>query len=126
MSLTVAQIAKQAFDGVAAALGGVIKSATIKRAKTTDYDVETGDVTKSDVNQTCRMVFGGAGAGDKYFPELVIADTDEVAFIEGAGANPPKENDTLYLTDGASWLVTKPPRDIVQGGGLWVAIVRRV
>lgn len=121
--LTVAAIAKKAFDGVAAKVGGVIFACTIERTKTTGYDAGTGRPGIIADSEPCRLVFARADAGGKYFPDLTIAPPDDLCFIEGAIALPPKQNDKLTLPSGSQVQIIQC-RDILQAAGLWAAVVR--
>lgn len=121
--ITVADIAKKAFDGVAAKVGGVIHACTLRRDRSTGYNVSTGAPNVITDSEACRMVFSRADAGQKYFPELVISAPDDVAFIAGAQALAPKSNDTLTLASGAQFRIVQS-RDILQAAGLWAAVVR--
>lgn len=123
MTLTVADIAKKAFDGAAAKISGVIKNAQLKRAKPTGYDLDSGEVQNANLATPCRVLFARADAAAKYFPDLTITPPDELVYIEGAQGLPPVANDVLAITGGANWLLSCPPRDIAQGGGLWVCKV---
>lgn len=125
MALTVADIAKQAFDGVAAELSGVIKTGTLKRAVTTSYDVATGLVGSSPMQARCRVVFGSSDAGSKFFPGQTIAAPDQLGYVEGAGVFILQENDT-FTEDGQSkviWTVVQS-RNLLETGGLHIAIMR--
>lgn len=123
MSITIADIARQAFDAVAAGLGGVIKVCTLARSSPGGYDTETGDVALVQRYNACRAVFGRADAGAKYLPDYAIKAPEELVFIEGAAAMPPLEGDELRVTGGVTWRVMTA-RDIAQGAGLWAAAVR--
>ncbi len=119
---SVAAIARKAFDAVAAKVSGVIKDAAILRETVSGYDVDRSEVTSVDSKGKCRLVFARADAGEKYFPELVIAPPDELVFIEGAATLQPKAED-IIVVDNRKWKV-KQPRDILQVAGLWAAVVR--
>jgi hypothetical protein len=123
--LNIADIAKEAFDAVAAEISGVIKVATLKRESVAagNYDTDTGVVQTTEAQLDCRLVFAGAGAGQKYMPDVTITPPDEVVFLEGLASMPPKQGDVL-LVEGARWQLAHPPRDIAGGAGLWVAVVR--
>ncbi len=125
MALTVADIAKKAFDGVSAKLSGVIKAGTLQRKVTTGYDAASGTVGNIPMTQRCRLVFGSADAGAKYFPGLVIAAPEQVGYIEGAGSFTPQENDT-FIEDGQAnrvWTV-RQSRSLLETGGLHISILR--
>ncbi len=125
MSLTIAQIAQAAFDGVVSAIDGVIKPAIIRRNNVADYNTDTGAVATEPQQQACRLVFAGSGAGRKYLPDITVVPPEEIVFvaIAGVAAMSPKDNDDLYV-DNVCWHICQPVRDIVQGGGLWAAVVR--
>ncbi len=134
MSLSVADIAAEAYDGVAAELTGVIKTVILtRRSSNPDYDPETGVVTPNESKVSGRIVFGSSEPAKNPFPDLVLGAGDSIAFLEGMltavspsplATMPPKEADTVTV-GSKSWSILRA-RDVVEAAGLWPIAVRPI
>lgn len=82
--LEVGDILKEAFDGVAAELSGVIKSVTITRNSPTGYNATTGQPTVAPpVTQTGRAVIENESTIRNVFPGYVVVGTERLVLLEG-------------------------------------------
>lgn len=119
---TVAEIAAEAFDAVAAELPDTIKTGVFTRRTATSHDPTTDKVTNTSVTQNCRLVFASVDAAEDLFPELVLGASDELVYAEGTGAFVPKEADNL-VSQGQAFKVVKA-RDLLRASGLHALIIR--
>ena len=96
MSLSVADIAKKAFDGVAAGLSGVVKSATITVEVKGEYNATTGTRAVTSTTYSGRAVFGTAAAIRSRFPAYEVGPDDLIISLEGF-STVPSVNDTVTI-----------------------------
>ena len=129
MVTSVADIAKEAFDGVAAELGGVIKPANLTRDVRTGYNAASGVVASASVSQRCRVVFGsGTRIGDvvaKTFPDVTVMPPDQLCYLEGCQNFIPQQGDEFVTDDnqGTRWTIQQS-LNLLLTGGLHIAIAR--
>lgn len=123
MPLTVAQIAAQAFDAVAAKITGPIQTCTLSRAGA-DYDPTSGDMAAGSPGTetgTGRCVWASESAVADVFPHLEISDADALVYaIELTLA--PREGDT-FAAGGRTGQVLAV-RDILTVGELYAMVIR--
>lgn len=81
--VTVAEIAKQAFDGVAAALGGVVREVTLSYDTLGVHDAVTGTAPTVTTTATGRSVVGTASAIPNKFPAYTAGPNDILIMLEG-------------------------------------------
>lgn len=96
---TVAEIAKEAFDAVAAEFTDVIQTATLTRPATDrTYNASSGayEGGTDPINQTGRGLIGTAQALKDTFPAHVAGPTDTLIYLEGFTTEP-KENDKVTI-----------------------------
>lgn len=123
MALSVASIARRAYDGVAGKITGVIHEATLAQSSGEPvYDPETGQYTSSEVTETCRIVFDNATPLTDTFPDFVPGPGDELAYVEGLSALAPREGDRIEAA-GKTFAVKKVS-DLLRAGAFYPVIVR--
>ena len=88
MTITVAEIAKQAFNGVAAALGGVVSDATLSYDAQGAHDPVTGTAITTTTSATGRAVIGTSAAIPSKFPSYVVGPFDTLIMLEGFSMAP--------------------------------------
>lgn len=81
--VTVADISKEAFDAVAAELGGVVHDATLTYDVLGEHNPTTGVAVATPTTATGRAVFGTAAAIASRFPAYVIGPDDLLIMLEG-------------------------------------------
>lgn len=95
--MDVGDILKEAYDGVAAELDGVIKDVTITRSGVVSYDTTTGqNVTSAPVVQTGRAVIENEQVIRNVFPGYVITGTERLVLLQGLSWAP-AEGDTAAV-----------------------------
>lgn len=119
---TVAEIAADAFDGVAAEITDVILSATITKSVPGPYDIATGTYAEAMTDYSGRAVVATETPVTDYFPEYVVGPSDVLVFLEGFQVAP-AEGDDLSLS-GHDDRVIRSVGDIV-GVGTFFAVVAR-
>lgn len=122
MALSVASIAKRAYDGVAGKVAGVIHEATLIREGEPTYNPETGQYVSSEETDTGRMIFDNATPLDDAFPDFVPGPGDELAYVEGLANMAPREGDRIEAADKA--FAVKKVSDLLRAGAFYPVIVR--
>lgn len=122
MALSVATIAKRAYDGVAGKITGVIHEATLKREGEPAYNPETGGYTSSEETEACRIVFDNATPLTDVFPDFVPGPGDELAYVEGLANMAPREGDRIEAADKA--FAVKKVSDLLRAGAFYPVVVR--
>lgn len=122
MTISVADIAKQAFDKVASKISGVIQAATITRTVNGTYNPTTGTYTQSTSTDTGRGVFASEDVAKDIFPDYIIGPSDEMIYLEGLKSLAPKETDNLAI--GGRTLTIKRVRNLVNSGGLYAVMAQ--
>lgn len=122
MALSVASIAKRAYDGVAGKIAGVIHEATLIREGEPTYDPQTGQFTSSEETDTGRIVFDNAKPLTDVFPDFVPGPGDELAYVEGLHNMTPREGDRIEAV-GRTFAV-RQVSDLLRAGALYPIIVR--
>ena len=120
---TVAEIAKKAFDGVAAKMPGVINDATLtKPGEGSTYDPATGQW--QEVPPTiydCRALIDTSTPLIDVFPAFVAGPGDTLIYLEGLTAEPAK-NDKISI--GGAERIIQGTGDIVGAGEFFVVVAR--
>ena len=122
MTVSVADIAKSAFDKVSTKISGVIQTATMTRKSGGTYDPATGTYTNGTATDSGRGVFGSTDAAQDIFPEYVIGSSDELIYLEGFDTLAPKETDELSI--GGRTLKVMASRNLLNTGGLYVVMAQ--
>jgi hypothetical protein len=117
---TVAEIAREAFDAVAAEITDAIHPATLTRETQGAYNTTTGSYATTTTTQTGRVVVDTVKPVQDVFPEYVAGPGDELILIEGMTSA--KENDEL--TFAGLTRIVRQAQDIVAAGSLFYVIVR--
>lgn len=119
---TIADIAKEAFDGLSAEITDAVHPATLTR-RTIDeaaYDVMTGQYEAAVTTQTGRAMVETQRPMRDVFPEYVAGPGDELIFLEGFTAC--REND--HLTFGGRTRVIRQCQDLLGAGTLFYVVAR--
>lgn len=122
MTMTVADIAAKALNGVAAKLSGVVHACVVSRETDGVFDPETGTFTSETVTDTGRIVFDNQTPPADLFPDYVPGPGEELAYIEGLTVLAPKEGDALTF-DGKTFAILKSS-DLLHAGAFYPVIVR--
>lgn len=120
--LTVASIAKRAFDGVARRIGGVIHAAKLKRGNVTDYDPDTAEIAAAPQEHDCRVLFADSAPTPDPFPNFEVSPGDQFVYLEGL-AVAAQEGDTITLSNGTKHQLIAC-RDLLNSGAFFVGITR--
>lgn len=120
--VTIAEIAAQAFDGVAAEITDAIGAATLTRTVQGAYDTDTGTYSTTPEEQTGRSVLETTKPINDIFPDYVIGPGDELLFLEGFTSC--RENDVLTI--GAVGRTVLQVQDILGAGTLFYCVARVV
>ena len=118
--MRIADIAKRAFDAVAAKIEDSVIAATLTRTANDLYNDEAGQYWTSEATQSGRVVVDGIAPARDIFPEYVIGPADELVMLQGFTSC--AENDELTY-NGATKTVMAV-QDIAGAGTLFYAIVR--
>lgn len=123
---TVAEIADEAFDGVAADITDAVHTCTLTRIYPNEYNVTLGDYAEVTLTWAGRAVFCNAAAVRDIWPEMIIGPTDQVLLLEGftptGNYTGPKENDILTVNHVERTVMAV--QDIAGAGTLWYVIAR--
>ena len=139
--VTVAEIAKEAFDAVADEMPDVVQVASLTRTvpmtwvlesgywrddgywmtRTDAYDPVTGEYETVDATFSCRALFADEKAIADTFPSYVVGPSDRMVYAEGL-AVVPEENDRMAI--GGQPVVVTRVGDIVGVGTFFSLIVR--
>lgn len=118
---TVAQIAKQAFDKVAAKISGAIHSAVITYQTQGAYDPVAGEYPVVDVTLTGRAVQDSVKPIADIFPAYVAGPSDALVLLEGFSTLP-QENWKLSFAGKVRTI--RQVQDIVAAGSLFYVVAR--
>lgn len=121
MATTVATIADEAFDAVAAEITGVVKSCTLTRTTQGTYDPSAGEYATTTSTDTGRAVFDTSTKIEDALQGYVAGPTEKLVWIEGLDALSPKENDAIAI--GGTDYTIKAVGDVAGAGGLYAASV---
>ena len=119
MATTIAAIAKEAFDAVAAEVTDAIKSATVRRVTLGAYNVSTGSYAETNSDTACRAVLDTIKPVEDVFPNYTAGPKDQLWLIEGATSV--EENDQ-FIVGGSTYEVMKV-QDLLGAGALFYAVV---
>ena len=120
MTISVGDIATAAFNGVAGAMSGVIKTLTISHDVNGSYDPATGTYATTPATDTGRIVVASTTPIADVFPAYVIGPADLLIMAEGL-STAPKEGWTATF-DGTDHSI-KQVLDIAGGGGAYYLVV---
>ena len=120
MALTVAQIAKKAFDKVGAKITDAIQTATLANDTQGAYNADTGTYTLTTTTETGRAVVDTVKPINDIFPDYTVGPGDELILLEGFTAC--AENYRLTM-GGKTWHIRRA-QDIVAAGSLFFAVAR--
>ena len=88
MSVSVGDIAKQAFDAVGVLISGVVHDANISYSERGDYDVNSGRYSEVEMTVSGRAVIETAAALAKRYPSHVSGPDDTLIILEGFNVVP--------------------------------------
>lgn len=117
---TVAEIAREAFDAVAAEITDAIHQATLTRETQGAYNTTTGAYETTTSVQTGRVVVDTTKPVQDVFPDYVVGPGDELILIEGMTSA--KENDKLAFAGRTR--IVRQAQDIVAAGTLFYVVAR--
>jgi len=118
MARTVAQIAKRAFDRVAARIPDAIHAATLTREVQGAYDAVAGAYSTTTATQSGRIVVDTVKPIADIFPAYVVGPSDELILLEGFTSA--VENDELQFAGRTK--TVKKVQDIVAAGSLFYVV----
>lgn len=119
---TVAEIAKEAFDGVAEEMPDVIQAASLTRTvRGEEYDSDTGSYLVTTETWPCRALFADENSMADAFPAYVIGPSDRMVYVEGLTTTP---NETDRMVIGGQPVIVQSVGDIVGVGTFFSLIVR--
>ena len=118
--VTIAEIAKEAFDAVALEITDAIHAATLTRTVDGVYNTTTGAYETTTPDQEGRAVVDTVTPKADVFPDYVVGPADELVLLEGMTSA--KENDSLVFA-GRTRIVMQV-QDIVAAGSLFFVIAR--
>lgn len=119
MTTTVAAIAAEAFDAVAADLSGVIRTGTLTRKADAGYNPTTEAYTAATGTYTCRVVDASSMPVGALPPGFVSGPGEAVLFIEGLTVEPRKSDVIAY---GSRTRTVSQVADIAGAGGLYAVV----
>lgn len=117
---TIAEIAKEAFDDVAAEFTDVIKDCTLTRTIQDGYDPSTGAHSTTTVTSEGRAVFDTSTAIADALQGYVAGPGELLVYLEGL-AMVPKENDAIVI--GGEDFTIVHVGDVVGAGSFHAATV---
>lgn len=117
---TVAAIARDAFNAVAAQITDAILDVTVTRITQGAYNVTTGAYAETTSTQTGRAVLDTVKPVQDLFPAYVRGPKDQLFLIEGITTL--REGDELTI--GATTYAVAAVQDIVGAGSLFYAIAQ--
>lgn len=117
---TVAAIAREAFDAVAAEITDAVHAATLTRTIRGTYNATTGVYATTVATQTGRAVVDTTTPARDIFPEYVVGAGEELILVEGMTSA--KENDAL--TFAGRTRVVLQAQDIAAAGRLFYVLAR--
>lgn len=118
---TVAVIAKEAFDAVAADFSDVIKSATLTRTVQGAYDPVSGTYTTTTSMDAGRALFDTSTKVEDALGGYMAGTGELLVWIEGLDTLQPAENDSIAI--GGTDYTVKHVGDIVGAGSFFAATV---
>lgn len=118
---SVAEIAREAYDAVAAEMPEVIQHAELRRTMRGAYDPRTGTYTEITKAYPCRALFSDERAMADTFPAFVAGPTDRMVYVEGI-QTAPIESDRMTI--GGRAVVVRQVGDIVGVGSFFALVVR--
>lgn len=119
--MSVAAVAKTAYDEAAKAFPEVIKSATLTRVTNGVYDPATGGYGQTTANHTCRALFDTATPIIDLFPDYTAGPKDNIVYLEGLSIEP-VEGDEISV-DGLTRIV-QAVGNIVQANSFYAVVAR--
>jgi len=120
MTISVADIAAKAFDGVAGAMSGVIKTLTISHDVNGAYDTATGTYATTTTTDTGRVVIDSKPIAG-VFPEYVAGPADLLVLAEGLTTAPQEGWTATFDSTAHSIRIVS---DVAGGGGAYQMVVR--
>lgn len=117
--VTVAEIAKTAFDAVASQITDAIHPATLGWVEKGAYDPEAGKYTETPKSDTGRVVVDSAKPVADIFEGYIVGPADQLILMEGF-KTAPVENYTLTFA-GQTLTITRV-QDIVAAGSLYYCV----
>lgn len=118
---TVAEIAREAYDAVAAELPEVIQAAQLQRTTRGAYDPQSGGYAETVQTFPCRALFSDEKAMADAFPAFVAGPSDRMVYVEEL-ATLPLENDRMTI--GGRPVIVVQTSDIVGVGSFFALVVR--
>lgn len=120
--ISVAEIAKKAFDGVAAKMPEVIQVGELSKKAAGSYNAATGkyEAVSTDIF-SCRVLIGTSNAIQDTFPAHAIGPKDIILYLEGL-SSVPSEGD-LITVSGVERKIVKTG-DIVGVGTFFVVVAQ--
>lgn len=119
--MRVADIAREAFEGVSDEIEGIIQPAVLQRAARGAHDPATGTRPQTIEQWPGRALKADEKALADIFPAYVIGPADSLVYLEGC-AMIPVETDSLMINGAPNEVVRVG--DIVGAGEFFVLIVR--
>lgn len=119
---SVAEVAKEAFDGVGAEFSDVILDAVITRRVQGAYDAASGAYTETSLAISGRAIVSTESSISDYFPDYVIGPGDELIFLEGLSSRP-IEADILSIPSHPDRTI-RSVGDIVGVGSFFAVVAR--
>lgn len=118
--VTVAEIAKEAFDGVAVSIEGVVKAATMEYDTQGAYNAATGTYALTPTSGGAgRAIVGTAKAVKSSFPAYVAGPNDILLYLEGFTSSP--SINWRVSIDGVVRVI-KHIGDVVGAGGFFEVV----
>lgn len=121
MTLTVAEIAKLAFDGVARGIGGVVHEAQIEFRQPGSYDVATGRRAIAKPDFAGRAIEDSSKPISDVFPDYQFGKSDRMVLLEGFDYPPEKGARLVYAGRD---LTIHEVADVAGGDGLFYVVAR--
>ena len=118
---TVASIAADAFNGVGAAIDGVILTAVMEYETQGDYDRSTQLYITFTTSLTGRAVVGTASAIKASFPSYTVGPEDTLLLLEGFAEVPEAG---WKVTAGGKTRIIKDVGDIAGAGTFFEVVAR--
>ncbi len=121
MTLSVAEIGKQALDGVANALTGVVHSAVLTTDEKGEYNRKTGGYDDTpNLTYTCRVLVRNTPTGLTLGTHIITAK-EQVLLLEGLKVVP-AENHRLVFKGKTKTIVFV--EDVLDAGGMYNVVVK--
>ncbi len=120
MTLSVADIAKKALDGVSKAISDAVHVASVSRETRGDYNPTTGAYATTIINETGRAVFDQTLVIEKMFPQYQVGPGDELVMLEGFTGCQVNEEFTI---NGVVYIIYEVT-NLLRTNSVFYAIVR--